>query len=96
MSKKEEEKKIVEEMQKALDENAKTEERPAYDDGITPTVLHCKRCKTVMEKGVCPTCGFRTYVPMDKKKRDKIKLIITCVCMAAFVVLFLIMQIKNG
>lgn len=97
MSKKEEEKKILEEMQKALAERATEQtEQPAYDDGVTPTVIHCRRCKTVMQKGVCPTCGFRMYVPMDKKKRDKIKLIATCVCMAAFVVLFLILQIKNG
>lgn len=83
-------------MQKALEENAAAKEEPAFDDGVTPTVIHCKRCKTVMQKGVCPTCGFRMYVPMDKKKRDKIKLIATCVCMAAFVILFLIMQIRNG
>ena len=50
-----------------------------------PEKLHCPRCKTVMEKGVCPTCGHRIYVPMDRAKQNKIKLISTCVLMAVFV-----------
>ena len=65
-------------------------------DSTTPDEIHCKRCKTLMENGVCPTCGFRVYVPMEKGKRDKIRLWVTIVCMAAFLVLFVISQMRNG
>ena len=73
----------------------KKKNRAFYDD-VTPEKIHCKRCKTLMENGVCPTCGFRVYVPLEKGKRDKIRLVVTVVCMAVFLVLFLISQIRNG
>lgn len=66
-----------------------------YDD-ITPQSVHCRHCKTLMENGVCPTCGFRIYVPMQKEKRDKIRLIVAGVCMVAFVILFIVSQVRNG
>ena len=46
--------------------------------------------------GVCPACGHRIYVPMDKKKREKIRLIVAGVCIAVFVVLFVIGNIIKG
>ncbi len=53
-----------------------------------PKTLHCKRCKTLMQDGVCPTCGFTVYIPMAEEKRKKIKTVVTVVCLAAFFILF--------
>ena len=58
--------------------------------------LHCRRCGTKMENGVCKTCGFKMYVPMDKEKQQKIKLIGTAILMAVFVVLFIVLQFKKN
>ena len=66
-----------------------------YDDSM-PQQVHCKRCRTLMENGVCPACGFKIYVPMDEEKRKKIKLITTVVAVAAFIVLFVALQFKKG
>ena len=111
--KREEEKKILAEMEEAMKEQAKqfdgekeqtptnSEEKKAKKglfgllEDKTPEKLHCRRCKTLMEDGVCPTCGFRTYVPMDKVKQQKIRLILTCVCVVAFVVLFVWLQMRS-
>jgi len=103
--KKAEEKRILAEMQAALDEadgvsREQTEKKATPPkkrrNDLTPEVVHCRRCRTVMENGVCPSCGFRMYVPMDKEKQDKIKFTLTCVLMAVFVVVFVITQIiKN-
>ena len=57
---------------------------------------HCPRCKTLLQgDGVCPTCGYKMYIPMDEKKRNKIKIILTAVLMAIFVVLFVILQFRK-
>ena len=109
---KEEEKRIIAEMDAAMAENkekqaensteTQTEEKvekkgkTSFYDVTTPEQVHCKRCKTLMENGVCPTCGFRIYVPMETEKRDKIRLWLTVGGIALFLVLFLISQIKNG
>lgn len=70
---------------------------PARSGNVSqePT-YHCRRCKTVMQKGVCPTCGFKMYVPMDEKKLSKIKLVLTAVGMAIFVAIFIYLQIKKS
>ena len=107
--KREEERRIIAQMQEGLSEQSEgagtpsesltdTETKPkkrVFSD-VTPETLHCKRCKTLMENGVCPTCGFKVYVPMEKQKRDKIRMITTAVAMVVFVILFLIIQIKKG
>ena len=72
--------------------NTQPQKQSVFD--VTPQVLHCKRCKTEMKNGKCPTCGFEMYVPMSKEKRDKIKLYATIVGMAIFVVIFIITRIK--
>ena len=54
--------------------------------------LHCPRCKTLMENGKCPNCGHYIYVPMDKEKRSKIRLIVGGVCIVGFLILFVILQ----
>ena len=95
-----EEQRILAEMKAALDEAdgvaPQTDEvQPSKrrKNDITPEILHCRHCRTVMQNGVCPSCGFRVYVPMDKEKQDKIKFTLTCVFMAVFVVVFVITQI---
>lgn len=99
--KREEEARIIAEMDEALQqakaekeegEKPKVKRKPIEDEDM-PKKLHCKRCKTLMENGVCPTCGFTVYIPMDKEKRNKIKLVLTAVAMAIFVVVFVITQI---
>ena len=98
----EEEKKILAEMDEAMKENVQKEETPkktkskifgVFEDK-TPEQLHCHKCKALMENGVCPECGFRTYVPMSKEKQQKIRLILTGVFVVAFVILFVWLQIK--
>lgn len=107
--KKAEEARIIAEMEAAVREQRETEqadvrEKPlpqkSNNSGllldVTPEQIHCRRCKTLMENGVCPTCGFKIYVPMQKEKRDKIRLITTTVAMVALVVLFVILQIVKN
>lgn len=67
------------------------QEKRKIDESM-PEQLHCKHCKTLMENGVCPNCGFKVYIPMDKEKRDKIKTVATAVLMTIFVVIFVITQ----
>ena len=55
--------------------------------------IHCKRCKTLMEKGVCPVCGFRIYTPIAEDKRKKIRIIVAAACLALFAVLFVIYRV---
>ena len=105
-NRREEERLMIEEMERAMAEQegreyippekktreARRKERHAdYGDGV-PQKIHCQRCKTLMENGVCPACGHRIYVPMDKKKQDKIRLIVAGVCIAVFVIIFAIGQ----
>lgn len=107
VEKKEEERRIIAEFEEALSENRTEEDAPACEEKPKekqgcgekedmPEKLHCKRCKTLMENGVCPQCGFRIYMPMKKEKRDKIRLIVAVVCIVAFVILYVGKQIANG
>ena len=105
-----EERRILAEMDEAMQEQAaqkpeikeeKTstkKEKPIRkrEDGIMPSTLHCKHCKTLMENGVCPACGFKVYMPMDEEKRKKIKMALTVVGFAVFIVIFVIIQFKNA
>ena len=65
-------------------------------DSTMPEQVHCKRCKTLMENGVCPSCGFKIYTPMDMEKREKIKMVTTIIGFVVFFVIFIILQIKKG
>ena len=58
-----------------------------------PTEIHCKRCKTLMEKGVCPNCGFKIYVPMDETKQKRIRLILGGVLLVAFALIVLFTKV---
>ena len=99
-----EEARVLAEMKAALEEAERLEnaengnaqrEESATPQSEKPT-YHCRRCKAVMQNGVCPACGFKMYVPMDEKKMGKIKLVLTAVGMAIFLAIFLYIQIKKG
>ncbi len=81
-------------MSKKRTEN-KEKSSNGYDETM-PEKIHCKKCKTLMENGVCPKCGFHVYVPMDKKKQDKIKLILTVIAMAVLVAMVVGIQISKS
>ncbi len=96
---KEEERRILAELDEAVEkeraeEEPPKEERTGFYDSTQPKRLHCRRCNSVMENGACPTCGYKVYVPMDEKKRKKIRAVVTVVCLAVFLVLFLLLQTK--
>lgn len=103
---KKEEQKIIAQMQEAMEEKKKAEEasaraheerlneRKRWYDSKVPETLHCRRCKSVMKDGVCPTCGFKMYVPMDKQKQQKIRLIAGGICLIIFAVLFVLSQAR--
>ncbi len=89
--KREEERRILAEMDAAMNAE-KSEENAVEEKEEKP--LRCPRCKSQMGKGVCPTCGHKIYIPMDEAMQKKIRGILTVVCLAAFLVIFLIMQLK--
>lgn len=103
-----EERRILAEMDAAMAERTPSEsgktataeqtETPKKDrgyDSSMPEQVHCKRCKTLMENGVCPLCGFRIYVPLSEEKRKKIRLWVGVVAIAVFLVLFVILQFSK-
>ena len=71
---------------------ARTSAKPKKNTGQK---LHCPRCKTLMENGKCPNCGHYIYVPMDREKRSKIRLIVGGICIVGFLILFVILQSKK-
>ena len=91
---KEEEAKIIAEMEEAMKENEKvkeeqTEKRVGPFRDKTPENIHCRKCGTMMENGKCPRCGYTMYVPMDGNKQKNIRLIIGGVCLLVFLVIYL-------
>ena len=102
--KREEERRMIAEMEAAMASNdssateqtntepkKKKPEKTDYGVGA-PEQIHCSRCRTLMENGVCPTCGHRIYVPMDKKKQDKIRIVAAVVCVVAFIIIYVVTQ----
>lgn len=61
----------------------------------TPDKLHCHKCGTLMENGVCPNCGYKIYVPMEESKTKKIRLIVGGVCLVLIVVWLIVKGIKG-
>lgn len=76
-------------------EQVETPKKNRGYDSSMPEQVHCKRCKTLMENGVCPLCGFRIYVPVSEEKRKKIRLWVGAVAIAVFLVLFVILQFSK-
>ncbi len=93
---KEEEARIIEEFDEALaqERGEKGEKTGGEFIPEQQEVFHCKRCKTKMEKGVCPVCGYKMYQPMTEGERKKIRTALTVVCIGVFLVLFLILKLK--
>lgn len=60
-----------------------------------PQQIHCRKCGTVMENGVCPKCGYKVYVPMDGKKIGRIRLIVGVLFVAAFIVWMILKNAKG-
>ena len=92
---KEEEKKILEQMEEAMKEEKK-QAKPSVHGIRQPETMHCRRCRTLMEDNVCPVCGFKAYVPMSEEKRKKIKTITTAIGFAVFIVVFIILQMTKN
>ena len=99
---KEKEAKIIAEMEEGLKEQGlsmpkytggdkKKRHQNGYDETM-PEKIHCSRCKSLMENGVCPSCGHTVYVPMDKKKRDRVRMIVAIVCIVGFLIIYLATQ----
>ncbi len=89
---KEEERRILAE----LDEAVKAEnEKGGEAQPKEAEKMRCPRCKSVMEKGVCPACGHKIYIPMDEGKRRRMKRIITVVCLVAFAIIFVVMKLSK-
>ena len=99
--KREEEKKILAQMDEAMQESSENSEKETPKQGWkgllvdkTPEKVHCRKCGTYIEDGVCPSCGFRVYVPMDKKTQQNIRLVLGGICLVIFAVLFFWTQLK--
>lgn len=104
--KREEEQKVLAQMEEAMQEEKQEKPAPkeegekksrsSFYASTEPERVHCRRCKTLMENGVCPTCGFKMYVPMSEEKRKKIKMVATAIGFAVFIAIFLIIQFTKN
>ena len=81
--------KRVEERTKHLQEG----EEPIVGENGELQTIHCRRCRTLMENGVCPDCGFKMYVPMSDEQRKKIRKAGTIVGFIIFAVLYAILKL---
>lgn len=103
--KREEEQRVLAQMDEAMKEEkvetskdggaAPKKSKPSFN-GVQPEQIHCHRCRTLMENGVCPSCGFKTYVPMSEEKRKKIKTITTIIGFVVFIIIFVAIQISKN
>ena len=92
---KEEEAKIIAQMEEALRENEQLKKENEPESAETSEekskdTLHCHKCGTVMENGKCPKCGYYVYVPMDPKMQRKIRLIVGGVFIVGFLIFLLL------
>ncbi len=88
----EEERRILAELDEAVAAE-RAEQAPEQGEKGEEPVLHCRRCRTVMEKGVCPVCGYKTYQPMSEEKRKRVRNILTVVCLVGFAILFFALKL---
>ena len=87
---KEEEKRIIAEMDEAMRACSRDEPQSKSE---TNQKLYCRRCKNELTaNGVCPVCGYRVYMPMDEQKRKKIRFIVATVCIVGFLILFFLIK----
>lgn len=101
-----EERRILAEIDNAMAAQNHVEEREkpskavvksgAKQGGKGKKTYYCPGCKNPLdEKGLCAHCGYKMYIPMDEEKRNKIKLILTVVCLVIFAALFVWLQFKK-
>ncbi|MBQ7923920.1 MAG: hypothetical protein IJ329_01285 [Clostridia bacterium] len=91
-----EEARIIAEMEgvtPAVSQNTASTENQTGKYASNTEKIYCKRCKSVMDKGVCPVCGYRVYTPMEEETRKRIRAIVTVGCIAVFLALFFILRI---
>lgn len=99
----EEEARILAEMEKAMQERAQENVQENEQDGTDGQAekdapskaekprYHCSKCGTLMqENGVCPNCGHRIYVPMEEGKQKTAQLIIGAACIVIFLLVYFI------
>ena len=89
------EQEIIAQMNEALQEQQANNQAVEAEGGVeTPKTetpqFHCRKCKTLMENGKCPACGYSDYVPMDAKMQKKVRLILTGICVVAFLIIFFV------
>ncbi len=72
------------------EEQRRTKE--SFYSSTQPKNLHCRRCKTEMQEGKCPVCGYTVYTGMAEAKRKKIRGVLTVVCVAIFLLLFFLLR----
>lgn len=77
-------------------EGAEKKSKQSFYGAIMPEQIHCRRCRTLMENGVCPTCGYKIYVPISEEKRKKIRNIGTIIALVAFLIIFVAIQASKG
>jgi hypothetical protein len=73
--------------------NTQEGEQPIVGENGELKTIHCRRCRTLMENGVCPDCGFKMYVPMSDEQRKKIRKAGTIVGFIIFAVLYAILKL---
>lgn len=93
--KKLQERRVIAEFEEALKEERASAPEKEEAQGKTsfyasadPERVHCRRCKTLMEKGVCPVCGYKIYQPMSEEKRRKTRAVFTAVALVILAVIF--------
>ena len=84
--KKEEERRILAEMDAAMMEQKG--ETPANETAGEGKYEYCPRCRSAVEKNRCPVCGYRIYKPMSDKTRRTVRIVLGVVLVALFAVLF--------
>ena len=92
--KKEEEAKILAQMDEAMREKeTQNPENAPKRVGLvkdkTPATVHCHKCGTLMEEGKCPNCGHTIYTPMDEKTQKTIRWIFGGICLVVLLVIVL-------
>lgn len=83
---KEEERRILAEMDAAMMEIKKGESNE--QEGAEESCEYCPRCRSAIEKNRCSVCGYRVYKPMSAKTRRTVRIVLGVVLIAVFALIF--------